>query len=58
MDQTKQPNDEEHPTLETIMKPFMDLIVIFSEGEQEDQCIRLAHPMIADACLKMFTEHN
>ncbi len=58
MDQTKQPNDEEHPTLETIMKPFMDLIVIFSEGEQEDQCIRLAHPMIADACLKMLTEHK
>ncbi len=58
MDQTKQLNDEEHPTLETIMKPFMDLIVIFSEGEQEDQCIRLAHPMIADACLKMFTEHK
>ncbi|XP_043099045.1 sterile alpha motif domain-containing protein 9-like [Puntigrus tetrazona] len=52
MDQT----DEENPTLETKMKPFMDLIVIFSEGEQEDQCVRLAHPMIADACLKMFTE--
>ncbi len=56
--QTEQPNDEENPTLETIMKPFMDLIVICSEGEQEGQCIRLAHPMIADACLKMFTEHD
>ncbi len=54
--QTKQLNDEEHPTLETIMKPFMDLIVIFSKGEQEGQCIRLTHPMIADDCLKMFTE--
>ncbi len=58
LDQTEQPKEEENPTLETIMKPFMDLIVIFSEGEQEDQCIRLAHPMIADACLKMFTEHD
>ncbi len=58
MDQTEQLNDEENPTLETIMKPFMDLIVIFSEGEQKDQCLRLAHPMIADACLKMFTEHK
>ncbi len=58
MDQTEQPNEEENPTLETIMKPFMDLIVIFSEGEQEDQCIHLAHPMIAGACLKMFTKHK
>ncbi len=56
LDQTEQLNEEGNPTLETIMKPFMDLIVIFSEGEQEDQCIRLAHPMIADSCLKMFTE--
>ncbi len=56
MDQTEQPKEEENPTLETIMKPFMDLIVIFSGGEQEDQCIRLAHPMIADACLQIFTE--
>ncbi len=56
LDQTEQLNEEENHTLETIMKPFMDLIVIFSEGEQEVQCIRLAHPMIADACLQMFTE--
>ncbi|KAF4110476.1 hypothetical protein G5714_007507 [Onychostoma macrolepis] len=56
MDQTEQPTDEEKPTLETIMKPFMDLIVIFSKEEQEANCIRLAHPMIADACLKLFTE--
>ncbi len=56
MDQTEQLHEEGNPTLETIMKPFMDLIVIFSGGEQEDQCIRLAHPMIADACLQMFTE--
>ncbi len=56
LDQTEQLNEEGNPTLETIMKPFMDLIVIFSEGEQEDQCIRLAHPMIADTCLQMFTE--
>uniref|UniRef100_A0A673JAU2 Uncharacterized protein n=1 Tax=Sinocyclocheilus rhinocerous TaxID=307959 RepID=A0A673JAU2_9TELE len=52
------PTDEGKPSLETIMKPFEDLIVIFSEGEQEDRCVRLAHPMIADACLKRFTEHN
>ncbi|RXN04944.1 sterile alpha motif domain-containing 9-like protein [Labeo rohita] len=58
MDRTEQLTGEEKPTLETIMKPFMDLIVIFSEDEQKGQCIRLAHPLIADACLKMFTEHN
>ncbi len=56
--QTEQPTDEENPTLETIMKPYMDLIVIFSEGDQKGNCIRLAHPMIADACLEMLTEHN
>ncbi|KAL1270446.1 hypothetical protein QQF64_029462 [Cirrhinus molitorella] len=55
--QTERPTVEEKPSLEMIMKPFMDLIVIF-EGEQKAKCIRLAHPMIADACLKMFTEHN
>ncbi len=54
--QTQRPTVEEKPLLETIMKPFMDLIVIFSDGEQEANCIRLAHPMIADACLNMFTE--
>ncbi|XP_016417855.1 sterile alpha motif domain-containing protein 9-like [Sinocyclocheilus rhinocerous] len=58
IDPTKQPSDEKNPKLETIMKPFEDLIVIFSEGEQEDRCVRLAHPMIADACLNMFTEHK
>ncbi|KTF83663.1 hypothetical protein cypCar_00045664 [Cyprinus carpio] len=50
--------NEENPNLETIMKPFEDLIVTYSEGEQEDQCIRLAHPKIADACLKILTEHK
>ncbi|XP_016117033.1 sterile alpha motif domain-containing protein 9-like [Sinocyclocheilus grahami] len=50
--------DEGKPLLETIMKPSEDLLVTYSEGEQEDQCICLAHPMIADACLKLFTEHN
>uniref|UniRef100_A0A8C1YFP7 Sterile alpha motif domain-containing protein 9-like n=1 Tax=Cyprinus carpio TaxID=7962 RepID=A0A8C1YFP7_CYPCA len=54
----EQPTDEENPKLETIMKPFEGLIVTYSEGEQEDQCIRLAHPMIADACLKILTEHK
>ncbi|KAA0725526.1 Sterile alpha motif domain-containing protein 9 [Triplophysa tibetana] len=50
--------DEEKPSLEMILKPFEDLIVIFSDGEQKADCIRLAHPMIADACLKLLTEHN
>ncbi|XP_026116257.1 sterile alpha motif domain-containing protein 9-like [Carassius auratus] len=50
--------DGENLLLETIMKPFEGLIVTYSEGEKEDQCIRLAHPMIADACLKIFTEHK
>ncbi|XP_048025558.1 sterile alpha motif domain-containing protein 9-like isoform X2 [Megalobrama amblycephala] len=48
--------NERKPSVEMIMKPFMDLIVIFSDGEQN--CIRLKHPMIAGACLKMFTENN
>ncbi|XP_016114778.1 sterile alpha motif domain-containing protein 9-like [Sinocyclocheilus grahami] len=49
---------EEKPSLEMIMKPFDDLMVIFSEGEQKANCIRLAHPLIADACLNMLTEHK
>uniref|UniRef100_A0A8C1S0H5 Sterile alpha motif domain-containing protein 9-like n=1 Tax=Cyprinus carpio TaxID=7962 RepID=A0A8C1S0H5_CYPCA len=52
------PSDERKPSLEMIMKPFKDLVVIFSEGEQKANCIRLAHPLIADACLKMLTEHK
>ncbi|KAI7796686.1 putative sterile alpha motif domain-containing protein 9 [Triplophysa rosa] len=52
------PTDDGTPSLEMILKPFKDLTVIFSEGEQKADCIRLAHPMIADACLKLFTEHN
>ncbi|KAL1270431.1 hypothetical protein QQF64_029447 [Cirrhinus molitorella] len=52
----QQSTNEENHTLETIMKPFMDLIVIFSEDEQKGQCIRLAHPLIADACLKKLIE--
>ncbi|XP_052458986.1 sterile alpha motif domain-containing protein 9-like [Carassius gibelio] len=55
---TEQRFNEENPNLETIMKPFEGLIITYSEGEQEDQCIRLAHPMIADACLKILTEHK
>ncbi|RXN33918.1 sterile alpha motif domain-containing 9-like protein [Labeo rohita] len=58
MDQTEQPTDEGNPTLETIMKPFMDLIVISSEGDQKANYIRLAHPMIAHTCLKMLNEHK
>ncbi|XP_016417842.1 sterile alpha motif domain-containing protein 9-like isoform X2 [Sinocyclocheilus rhinocerous] len=52
------PTDEGKPSLEMVIKPFEDLIVIFSEEEQEDRCVRLAHPVIADACLKRFTEHK
>ncbi|KAL1270366.1 hypothetical protein QQF64_029382 [Cirrhinus molitorella] len=51
-------SDEEKPSLEMIMKPFQDLMVTFSEGEQKADRMRLAHPMIADACLKMLTEHS
>ncbi|XP_052456811.1 sterile alpha motif domain-containing protein 9-like [Carassius gibelio] len=50
--------DEGKHSLERIIKPFKDLLVIFSLGEQKAYCIRLAHPMIADACLKMLTEHK
>ncbi|XP_048025300.1 sterile alpha motif domain-containing protein 9-like [Megalobrama amblycephala] len=56
IEQTEWPTDEGKPSVEMIMKPFMDLIVIFSDGEQN--CIRLKHPMIADMCLKMFTDNN
>ncbi len=48
--------DEDKPSLEKTIKPFEDLIVIFSEGEQKVKCIRLAHRMIAEVCLKMLTE--
>ncbi|XP_056100846.1 sterile alpha motif domain-containing protein 9-like [Rhinichthys klamathensis goyatoka] len=44
------------PSVEEIMKPFMDLIVIFSDGKAN--CIRLKHQMIADACLKMVIKNN
>ncbi|XP_051755769.1 sterile alpha motif domain-containing protein 9-like isoform X2 [Ctenopharyngodon idella] len=56
IEQTKWPTDEGKPSVEMIMQPFMDLIVIFSDGKQN--FIRLKHPMIADACLKIFTENN
>ncbi|XP_056122408.1 sterile alpha motif domain-containing protein 9-like [Rhinichthys klamathensis goyatoka] len=54
--QTDRPSDEENVPLETIMKPFMNLIVIFSEGKPKTDCIRMAHPMIADACVNMLTK--
>ncbi|XP_039546038.1 sterile alpha motif domain-containing protein 9-like [Pimephales promelas] len=56
--QTDRPSDEANLPLETIMKPFMNLIVIFSEGKPKTDCIRMAHPMIADACVNMLTEHK
>ncbi|XP_077094093.1 sterile alpha motif domain-containing protein 9-like [Siphateles boraxobius] len=43
------------PSVEELMKPFMDLIVIFSGGKETANCLRLKHPMIADACLKIVT---
>ncbi|XP_067274861.1 sterile alpha motif domain-containing protein 9-like [Pseudorasbora parva] len=51
----KYPSDEED-VLKTTMEPFMDLIVTFSVARNE--CIRMAHPMIADACLNMLTNHK
>ncbi|ROL45230.1 Sterile alpha motif domain-containing protein 9-like [Anabarilius grahami] len=53
---TGRSSDEENAPLQTTMKPFMDLIVVFSEGKTD--YIRMAHPMIADACVNMLTEHN
>ncbi|KAG9260040.1 sterile alpha motif domain-containing protein 9-like isoform X1 [Astyanax mexicanus] len=38
--------------VEKDMEPFMDLIVIFSRDEVKSECVRLAHPMIANECLK------
>ncbi|KAK9956989.1 hypothetical protein ABG768_014687 [Culter alburnus] len=56
---TGRSSDEENAPLQTTMKPFMDLIVVFSEGKPEKtDYIRMAHPMIADACVNMLTEHN
>ncbi|XP_067239434.1 sterile alpha motif domain-containing protein 9-like [Chanodichthys erythropterus] len=56
---TDRSSDEENTPLQTTMKPFMDLIVVFSEGKPEKtDYIRMAHPMIADACVNMLTEHN
>nr|XP_017212657.2 sterile alpha motif domain-containing protein 9 [Danio rerio]XP_021333748.1 sterile alpha motif domain-containing protein 9 [Danio rerio] len=43
-------------TITHIMTPFMDLLVIYSAEHCEDKCVRIAHPMIADACIhKLFT---
>ncbi|XP_051731191.1 sterile alpha motif domain-containing protein 9-like [Ctenopharyngodon idella] len=56
---TGRSSDEENAPLETTMKPFMDLIVIFSEGKPvKTDYIRMVHPMIADACVKMLTVHK
>ncbi|XP_056318471.1 sterile alpha motif domain-containing protein 9 [Danio aesculapii] len=43
-------------TIKHMMTPFMDLLVIYSAEHCEDKCVRIAHPMIADACIhKLFT---
>ncbi|XP_077089795.1 sterile alpha motif domain-containing protein 9-like [Siphateles boraxobius] len=56
--QTDRHSDEENVPLETIMKPFIDLIVIFSAGKPKTDYIRMAHPMIADACVNMLTNNK
>ncbi|XP_036439320.1 sterile alpha motif domain-containing protein 9-like [Colossoma macropomum] len=38
------------------MEPFMNLMVIFSRDEMKSECVRLAHPMIANECLKILAE--
>ncbi|KAL7855720.1 hypothetical protein AOLI_G00193240 [Acnodon oligacanthus] len=38
------------------MEPFMKLIVVFSKDETKSECVRLAHPMIANECLKILAE--
>ncbi|CAM4532986.1 unnamed protein product [Leuciscus chuanchicus] len=58
IEQSEWPTNKGKPSVEDIMKPFMDLIVVFSDGKEKANCIRLKHPMIADACLKRFKENN
>ncbi|XP_036439122.1 sterile alpha motif domain-containing protein 9-like [Colossoma macropomum] len=38
------------------MEPFMNLMVMFSRDETKSECVRLAHPMIANECLKILAE--
>uniref|UniRef100_A0A3B4DAV8 Si:ch73-252p3.1 n=1 Tax=Pygocentrus nattereri TaxID=42514 RepID=A0A3B4DAV8_PYGNA len=49
-------NDIEQLHFEKDMKPFMKLIVVFSRDETKSECVRLAHPMIANECLKILAE--
>ncbi|KAK7151297.1 hypothetical protein R3I93_012285 [Phoxinus phoxinus] len=58
MAETKRSSDEGNGPLEAIMKPFINLIVIFSEGKPKTDCIRMAHPLIADACVRMLTDNH
>uniref|UniRef100_A0A9J7Y9M9 Si:ch73-252p3.1 n=1 Tax=Cyprinus carpio carpio TaxID=630221 RepID=A0A9J7Y9M9_CYPCA len=40
-------------SFEQIMTPFLDLLVIYKVEHCEDRCVRIVHPMIADACIQM-----
>ncbi|XDV41118.1 hypothetical protein PO909_010041 [Leuciscus waleckii] len=56
--QTGRHSDEENGPFEAKLEPFIDLIVTFSEGNPNTDYIRMAHPMIADACVKMLTQNK
>ncbi|KAG9274613.1 sterile alpha motif domain-containing protein 9-like isoform X1 [Astyanax mexicanus] len=49
-------NITEKMQFEKDMEPFMDLIVIFPRDEMKSECVRLAHPMIANECLNALAE--
>ncbi|KAL7841548.1 hypothetical protein SRHO_G00252390 [Serrasalmus rhombeus] len=49
-------NNTEQLHFEKDMKPFMKLIVVFSRDETKSECVRLAHPMIANEFLKILAE--
>ncbi|XP_072526054.1 sterile alpha motif domain-containing protein 9-like isoform X2 [Salminus brasiliensis] len=49
-------NITEKLQFEKDMEPFMDLLVIFPKDEMKSECVRLAHPMIANECLKALAE--
>lgn len=54
-------NDHNHFSLEKNMQPFTGFLTIFSEKEEaevnsEDKHVRIAHPLIAQECLRLLTE--
>lgn len=46
-------SQQSHEKFEEVMTPFMDLLVIYTAEHCEDRFVRIAHPMIADACIQM-----